>query len=134
MNSNDAVDEILGHVRDVLPNGTVAVWPDVPGDTPTDIQWIRATVRHAVGNQATLADHGGKRRFKKAGLLMIQCFAPIGDGEYAARALADVFVVKFETVRNSPIWYRNIRMQEIGKEGSTVQVNVMAEFQYDDIQ
>lgn len=132
MNANQAVDIMMGHVTSVLPVDVVAVWPDVPGDTPTDTKWIRATVRHATGRQSSLSNEFGVRKFTKAGLLMVQCFAPVGDGELAARDLADVFVEKLETITNSPVWYRNIRLNEVGKDGPAVQVNVMAEFQYDD--
>lgn len=133
MNRQDAVDTMLGHVRDAIPPGCMAMWPDTPSTIPENMEWIRPSVQHAGGGQVSLAGEAGQRKFARTGLLIIQCFSPIGDGHTAADTLVNGILEYFEAIRNSPIWYRNIRAIEIGKEGSTVQVNVIADFNYEHI-
>lgn len=133
MKREDATDAMMGHVRDALPVGCVAMWPDTPSTVPENIEWVRPSIHHLAGRQTTLSGDAGQRRFNRQGVLTIQCFTPIGDGHSAADKLVGDIVEYFEAIRNSPIWYRNIRAIEIGKEGSTVQVNVIADFTYEHV-
>ena len=133
MKRPDAVDAMLGHVRDAVPTSCVIMWPDTPSTVPENIEWVRPTIQHAAARQVSLAGEVGQRRFNRSGILVIQCFSPIGDGHSAADLLVDHISSYFETIRNSPIWYRNIRAIEVGKDGSTVQVNVLADFSYEHI-
>ncbi len=132
MKMHEAKDAMFGHVEGLRPVDCDVVWPDKPGNIPPNSNWIRPTIRHADGRQGSLAGEDGQRRWSRKGVLIVQCFAPVGDGEYGAEVLAQTFVDGFERIRNSPIWYRNIRAIEAGKDGASVQVNVMADFEYDD--
>lgn len=132
MNREEAKDIMMSHVAAALP-GVVILWPDIPQQIPTGEQWVRPVIRHATGGQASLANQNGIRMFRHAGVLMIQCFTPVGDGTLSSDKLVQALLDYFETNRLSPIWYRNIRAMEIGKDGAAEQVNFLAEFQYDNI-
>lgn len=131
MTSQEAVDDMMRHVVAATPAGIVLVWEDVPSDMPTTA-WVRPTVKHSSRAQGSLANHGGRRMFDATGLLSVQCFTLVGDGLSSARNLSDTYVRYLEGVRNSPIWYRNIRALEIGKDGAFSQVLVLADFEYTD--
>lgn len=133
MDRKDAKDIIMADVLAALPMGTVAVWPDTPQVVPPDGQWVRPLIRHATGGQSSLGDQLGQRRFTHAGLLTVQLFTPVGDGQTDSDILTQAFITYFETKRSSQVWYRNIRAQEIGKDGAAEQVNFMADFEYDNI-
>lgn len=129
---SEARDAINAHIAAALP-GVAILWPDTPQSIPSGQEWVRPTIRHAYGGQASLADANGKRKFKHAGVLIIQCFTPVGDGLVDSDVLVQKLLDYFETIRSSPIWYRNIRAMEVGKDGAAEQVNFMADFQYDNI-
>lgn len=133
MNRLSAVDEMMGLVASALPVNCIAVYPNTPSEIPTATDWIRPTVRHSDGGQISLAGENGARRFIRKGVLVIQCFSPVGDGNKGIDTLVDNFVTKLEAVRNSQVWYRNIRAIEVGKDGSSMQVNVMADFEYENV-
>jgi len=128
-----ATDIMMGHVSANLPAGVTVVWPMTPANVPENTLWIRPSIQHVGGGQASLSGAVGSRRFDRFGMLTIQCFSPVGDGNTDADDLAGTLVNRFEAIRNSQVWYRNIRAIEIGKEGSTVQVNFIADFVYEEI-
>ena len=129
----EATDIMMGHVRAMLPLGVAVVWPMTPAIVPENTLWIRPSIQHVGGGQASLSGAIGTRRFDRYGMLTIQCFSPVGDGNTDADDLAGSLLNSFEGIRNSQVWYRNIRAIEIGKEGSTVQVNLIADFSYEEI-
>ena len=129
----EATDIMMGHVRAMLPLGVAVVWPMTPAIVPENTLWIRPSIQHVGGGQASLSGAIGTRRFDRYGMLTIQCFSPVGDGNTDADDLAGSLLNSFESIRNSQVWYRNIRAIEIGKEGSTVQVNLIADFSYEEI-
>lgn len=130
MTTEDAVDEMMGIVKAALPVDCAAIWPGTPATIPEG-DWIRATVRHASGGQASLAGENGARRFKRIGTLIVQCFSPVGDGNMGIDQLSFAFQAALENVRSSPVWLRNVRSIEMGKDGTCMQTNVMADFEYD---
>ena len=62
-------------------------------------------------------------------------FVPVGDGLSGARVLGKVVVDAYQG-KSTPggAWFRNVRLQEVGPDGNWSQVNVVAEFTYDEIQ
>jgi hypothetical protein len=128
-----AKDMMMEHIKAALPVGVVALWPDTPQSIPDGEPWVRPTIRHAGGKQASLAGVNGQRKFKHYGILIVQIFTPGGDGQTKSDTITQAFLTYFEKVNSSPIWYRNIRAIEIGKDGAAEQVNFMADFQYDNI-
>lgn len=134
MTRDEARDEMFRHVTEsvaLVDTPPDILWPDTPQDIPAGQTWIRPTIRHAGGSQASLSNQNGIRQFKHYGVLMVQCFSPVGDGMVSSDKLVQTMLTYFETVKSSPVWYRNIRAIEIGKSGAAEQVNFMADFQYD---
>lgn len=97
--------------------------------------FVRATVLHASGRQATLAGPGGAR-WERRGICIIQCFGPIqgGKGLTLADRMAAVAKDAFEG-RSTPegVWFRNCRLSEVGPADGWFQMNVAAEFTYDEV-
>lgn len=129
----EAKDVMFDQVNVLTPVGVVLVWPDKPDSIPVGEKWVRPTVKHAHSMQSTLATSNGTRRFTRFGVLAIECYAPVGDGNVEVDSLMHVYVKGLEMLRSSPVWYRNIRFTENGKEGSSSRVTVMADFQYDEM-
>lgn len=115
------------------------IYDDIKGEIPKTNDpagnpdaWARITVQHATSNQATLANHLGKRRFTRNGLVTVQIFTPLGTGLLVADQLYQIALDTFQgKVTPGNIWFRNARLQEIGAEGEWFQGNVSADFEYD---
>lgn len=92
--------------------------------------WASSVIRHALGFQATL---GGPsyRTFERQGVVIVSIYAPVGKGLQDSYALAKVIADAFEG-KASPngVWFKNITIQEIGRDGQFFQVNVLTEFSY----
>lgn len=104
--------------------------------TPPDTldAFARITVTHALGEQATLANGTGNRKFSRTGLVTIQIFTKYGEGLVLSDKLAKVAVDAFEgNTTASGIWFRNVTANEIGLTADKFQVNVTADFTYDEI-
>lgn len=95
--------------------------------------YIIPILRHADGRQATLGGTG-VRRFVRNGLLLFRLFTPVGNGLQESYQLAKVVVDAFEG-KSSPggVWFRNTRINEIGRDGSHYETQIMVEFEYDEI-
>lgn len=96
----------------------------------------RASLQHVSGHQATLSGSNGAQRYERRGFLMVQCLAPIADGNAPAIAyrLASVVTMGFEG-KASPggAWFRNCRPIEVGASGGWFTVNAIADFTYDEV-
>lgn len=121
-------------------NGAVAIpveWPGVASGAPpgADEAWARVSLRHSPAGQITFGATGA-RRFNRTGLLTVQVFSPLsaGGGLSFAENAAIIARNAFEGVGTaSGIWFRNTRIQEIGPDGAWFQMNVVTEFQYDEV-
>jgi hypothetical protein len=142
---NTAYDEILGAFRTAWEANAGAfnggTPPEVrydgvgdPGPPDSGDPWARVQIRHLTGGQANLGAPGTQRRFNRAGIITIQVFWPLSQAALSnARSLAGVARAAFEgQATTSHIWFRNVRVQEIGPDGSWYQVNVLADFEYDE--
>src|SRR5574343_622052 len=107
-------------------------WQGVDSGAPpvADSPWARISMNHNTGQQTTLGGVGS-RRFTQRGLILLQVFSPVGGfsiGENLAIIGKDAFQGKSTT---SGVWFRNVRVQEIGFDGTWNQIMVVAEFEYD---
>jgi len=112
------------------------MWPDVAAQKPpTSGAWARVTVQHNTGRQATLSNGVGQRRFRRTGVVTVQVFAPTGDGQEFSDQLATIAKNAFEGVTTSPgrVMFRDVRLREVGQDGNFYQVNVLADFEYDEV-
>lgn len=138
---NEARDHMLKVFKDVWdPTGFPAVYPDKPedpdngGSAPSANVWARATIRHADGFQSSLTGPlEGLKRHTRIGVVIIQVFGKVGDGSTAAYDAAQIVANAFEKSRDNPVWFRRVRINEIGTRGPYDQINVLADFTYDDV-
>jgi hypothetical protein len=113
-------------------------WKGVDSGTPppADAPWARVTVRHTSSPRQTLAKRG-EGRVTRLGLVFIQIFAPIANGQglLLAQQLAIIARNAYERKGTaSGIWFRRARVQEVGADGTWEQINVSLDFQYDEQQ
>ena len=93
-------------------------------------EWARVTVRHNTGGNDAL----GNRLRARAGIVTVQVFTTFGDGLSTSDALAKVATDAFHGKSTSGgVWFRNVRLNEIGRDGKWFQVNVVADFEYNEV-
>jgi hypothetical protein len=121
-------------------------WPDVAqGEFPPKTQdsdgnplaWARIVINHnpGAGGQGNLSGDTGQRRYERFGNVIVSLFAPIGDGMAKADEMVRVAMQAFEGVRTAGtgIVFLRVRFAEIGPDGAYTQVNVLADFEYDEV-
>ena len=134
-----AADDMLAVFRDAwAPTGWPVDYPNIKPDTTippdTPIPWARVNIVHGSGGQTALAGADGSRRFDRGGVLIAQIFVPTGEGAARSQQLQKLVSDAYEgqaTPRH--IWFRNVRVNEVGPSDGWWQVNVIAEFTYDEI-
>lgn len=131
-----ARDDILGQVYSAwAPTGWTIFFPDKEEtEKPTKEPWARVTLRHADGEQATLANHGSRRRWQRSGNLFVQVFTPVGEGLSRSYDLCKILTDALEgksTARG--VWFRNVRLNEIGTSDAWYQINIEATWEYDEV-
>lgn len=108
-----------------------------------DVDWVRVSVEHEDGNQASLAGDTGVKRWGRNGFIFAQCFArqaPVdaapGDligvdkaMQYAC-AVRDAFQGR---ASDSGVWFRNCNAREVGQDKSWFQANTSITFDYDEV-
>ena len=136
-----ARDEILGTFRTawladpISQDAPIFYWDRPDAEPPSSGSWCRITVRHARGEQATLSGETGQREFEHGGLVTVQIFAESGEGGTESDQLAAIAKNSFEGVTTSPgrVLFRNVRFNEVGQDGQWFQINVLADFEYDEV-
>jgi len=96
--------------------------------------WARVTIRHSGASQAGLASASGERLWERRGIIVVQVFATLdaGGGLILPDALANVAKNAFEGASTASLWFKDVRMNEVGADGPWFQVNVTADFEYTD--
>jgi hypothetical protein len=117
----------------------VVYWPGEETKSPPAVEFAFAKVslQHVTGRQATLSNANGVTRFRRTGLLIIQCFVPLSspDPVGTVTSLGRVALSPFEG-KSSPngIWFRNCRLTEVGPTSDgRYQLNIVVEFTYDEL-
>lgn len=127
-----AFDEINIMLKEVWdPTGHQLFYEDVRDQKSTDKSpWATVVVRHAAGQQDTLGGRGN-RSFLRLGVLIVTINTPSGSGLSEAYALAKVVSDAYEGA-SSPngVWFRNVRINELGRDGTFYQTNVLVDFEY----
>ncbi len=141
-----ARDEILGLFKAAwdantpVLNGSVVVpvqWPGGAVYEPPDATkpFARIKIQEGPSPQRTFG-RPGQRRFTRPGLVTVQVFAPVsvGGGLSLGSNLATIARNAYEGIGTaSGLFFRNCRIQEIGNSGAWEQINVTAEFEYDEV-
>lgn len=137
-----ARDEMSQVLKDALAaaqsgyQNILVLWDDTDGDPPKDVAtpWLRHTIKHALGGNASLGGADGKKRRFRGGVLAVQIFTTPGDGNSTADALIGIIMQAYEDGSAAAgVWYRNVRFTEIGFSGGWKQTNVYADFEYDEV-
>jgi hypothetical protein len=136
-----ARDEILGVLKSAIDGSnsyknTPIVYDDAEESIPTDVRtsWIRATMRHATGVQATLGAASGKARYNRTGTLAVQVFTPLSGGNVTSDALATIILQAYQ---NAPsvggAWYSRFDFKELGRDRGWNLTLVLISFDYDEL-
>ena len=130
--ARDAIFKVFLDAWDAT--GYPVTWTDVASEiNNSETVWARVVLRHADGGQASLGGEIGSKRWERSGILFVQVFAPVGDGSTAAYNAAQLVADAFQSVIGSDVWFRNVRINEVGSNGAFEQINVLVNFFYDDV-
>lgn len=107
-------------------------WENVENKRETDnTAFARIDISHSIGSQATLG--GPARSFRRVGAITIRIYTQAGKGLQESYQLAKVAADAFEGKSTGGIWFRNVRINEVGRQGAYYQLNVVVDFEYDEI-
>lgn len=127
-----AIDDIQTiFLNTITPSGVQVHWENVRDQRDlSEDPWIQFVIRHASGRQASLGGVGG-RDFERQGTAVAAIFVPIGKGLSESYDIAKTVADAYEGVTSpNGVWFRNVRIQEIGRDGEFHQTQVLAEFEY----
>ena len=107
-----------------------------PVDAPT---WARVSLRHNTdetgGQDGAIAGADSTRTYDREGVAFVQIFTTPGKGLRLADNLGSIAQKAFQGKQTSPggIWFRRVRVVEVGESGDWFQTNVVAEFVYQEV-
>ena len=132
MNFSEATAVMRRYFADQWDNETDVAYDDAEFTKPDDA-WVRFSIKHNEGFQASAGDPGNNRQ-RREGILSVQVFAPEGDASKEARRLADLAADAFIGITHEGISFYDTNAREIGNDGhGWYQINVTVSFRYDRI-
>lgn len=139
----EAYDDVLTLFKAVWdPTGNTAIYDNVTKGKPTDEvapggapePWARVKYQLGAQFQSSLSNEAGKKRWTQTGFVVIQIFIPTGEGLNSALALAKIVNDGFRGKKTpNQVWIRNSNLDIVGVSGEWFQVNVLTDFEYDEI-
>lgn len=132
MNYEQATDDIQKMLTDAWGTTGYKIYYEGVVEERADNMspFCRVFLRHVSGRQATLGGVG-HRTFERNGFLTVQIFTPVGKGLLESHRLAKVVGDAFEgRSSGNGVWFRNVRINEIGKDGMFNLLNVIVDFEY----
>lgn len=113
---------------------TTVLYSDVVANKPPEGNHLKVFVDYTNERQVAI---GGPllRRYRVYGMVLVQIFTPYGKGEVDSDGISGVVKGAFRGVNTGAdaITFRNARVITVGQDGGWLQVNVTAEFDYDEI-
>lgn len=103
---------------------------------PTNKFWCRISQQTVLERQSALAGNDLKRRYTSDGLIFVQIFCASDKPENYNKGaqLAALVKTAFRGKQSENcIWFNNVRIQELPKENAWFRLNVLSEYQYDEI-
>lgn len=94
--------------------------------------FCRVTVQHGVTVQNSLSGSRELKIYRNNGILTAQLFTLVGDGLSKSDQITKVVQDAFEGQAVNGIWFRNVRVNEIGMDGDRYQTNILVDFSYDE--
>lgn len=126
----DAIDESDDY------EDTLILWKDTDADPPNSTKepWIRFAVHHSSGRQASLSGALGTKRYRRNGIVRVRLFTAKGEGHSTSDVLGPIIMHAYEA-GDTPdgVWFRNVRIQEVGVSGGWFETDILADFEYDEI-
>lgn len=118
---------LLGYVAEVR-------WQKREASAPADQTkpWLRVSITHTAGEQATLAEPGA-RRFTHRGLVLIQAFSPTVLGEAYSDQVAQAALACIQGKGTPDVWIRNASARESSPEEPWFLWLVSGSFEYDEV-
>ena len=138
--TQQAIDEcgavFLNMARTSFPTAETRWAGKEKNDPPNALQeWFRWTMQHTEGGQASLSCEHGERRWRRNGLIIVQCFGPLDKGGMTlAQRMAESVRDAYQGVATpGGVWFRNATTQEVGHDDAWYQVNAVIQFTYDEV-
>lgn len=141
-----ARDEMLGAFTTAWNSGSSAIVGYIPeirfdGDNKSDIPdaskfWVRISTQGINCEQGTLSENvvtNGSRRYESYGLMYAQLFAPKANDSKAKILNLAKLVQKTFRKRTLNVILRNARIEELEPENGIQRINVVCEFEFDEI-
>lgn len=131
-----ASDEMLAFFKTAWDTTSlIAVYENVKGAVPTtQVAWARPVIRHGAGGIQSLTGGLSTTNYERTGLMVVSIFIPNGNGLSLGRSLSKTVADAFEGKSTaSGVWFRNIRVVEVGPDNEWYQFNVVIEFIYDEV-
>ncbi len=105
-------------------------------ETPKDgTPYVKITIKHVTGAQATLRDKQNGGRFRAFGQVWVDIYGPPDDGLTVNDRCVKVTQSAFEGHATDPdgVLFRNVTPRELGGDGVYERTLVIADFEYDRI-
>lgn len=141
-----ARNEIFALFKAAWDSGTPVITSYIPkieyqGVQPASIpdttkHWCRISIQNVSEGQASLSNSVGKQKFTAYGLIFVQIFSPRSEnnGFQKGLLLGQVGKKAFRGKKTvGGIWFRNVRLAELDPEDSFHRLNVIAEYEYDEL-
>jgi hypothetical protein len=107
-------------------------YPNVPFDTPQGLKWLRLSVVNGMSDLAALGG-GSQKMYRNVGVIIIQVFHPVGEGEQKIAATCDVVSSWWRGASFSGIICNAPYVQNVGAANGWYQKNVVIPIYWDDI-
>lgn len=127
-----ANDDILKMITNAWAvTGNKIYFESVQDDRQTDtLPFCKVWIRHASGGQRTLGGKGA-RIFERRGFVRIEVYSRITNGLQESYQLAKVAGDAYEgRSSDNGVWFRRVRISEMGKDGIFNRVDVIVDFEY----
>jgi hypothetical protein len=142
----EAVDQIFGIFKTAWDAGASAIvgytpevlYPGVeePKTMPKDKYWSRISQQTADEPQTGMRNGENGQRYTTSGLVFVQIFCPKSEslGLTNGRLLANLARNSYRgNATDCKVWFRNARIVELDPEENWYRLNVVAEYEYDEI-
>lgn len=146
---NLAVDEMSALFKNAWNAGTTMIAGYVPEvrwlgneiavKPPSGKYWARFSTQNLTEEQATLSncvEAPGSKHYTSSGLVFIQLFAPKSvNGSFTVLRLLAILARSAFRGKTTPgkVWFRNVRINEISPENEFYRINVVAEYEFDEV-
>ena len=104
------------------------------GQAGSAAPWARASLFHATGGTSSLTGGLGTHQETTEGFLQCEIYVPLAEGLRQALKIAKIVKNAFRGQSTAGgATFRNVRHQEVGRDGAWFRVDVLVDFEYDEI-